>query len=152
MISIDPLVNKKWLINRVADIYLKEWGSHFEHEWGILTFEDMVKDLTDNYLNDTYVATDENGDFVGTIAILKQDLMTMRHLSPWLTCLYVEPWYRNNKIALQLVEYAISKCKSNQIYIWCYDTSLKDTYEKYGAIPIDNDSNIMRLIISQHIL
>jgi aminopeptidase-like protein len=78
------------LLPTLASIYMEEWGWHFSSEWDIVTLEDMIEDLRENYLDATYVAFIDKV-FVGTVALLDADLKSHMHLKPWMTCLYVNP-------------------------------------------------------------
>lgn len=143
---ITRLCDKPWHVRRIAEIYMSEWGEHYKSEWGITSVEAMVNDLRKNYLNDTFVATDmDTGDLIGTVALLDEDLRTHCHLRPWLSCLYVEPWYRNRGAAKKLVNYikGIVKPRS-KLYIWCYNPALKGAYERMGACSIES-SSVMEL-------
>jgi GNAT superfamily N-acetyltransferase len=136
MIIISRLCDKPWLVRRVAEIYLAEWADHYESEWGISTLEDMMDDLRNNYLLDTFVATDmDSGDLVGTVALLEEDLRTHAHLgTQWISCLYVEPWYRSLGVAKKLVKHVVGIADPERnIYIWCYDPALQSAYERMGA-------------------
>ncbi len=93
------------------------------------TLEEMIKDLNDNFLHETYVLLNDNDEFIGTIALLEEDLQSHKHLKPWITCLYIDPKYRNQGYAKQLVKHVLK----DQIYLWCYNEREKQIYEKWGA-------------------
>lgn len=132
---INKLALKPWHIPRIADIY-------FKNEYNIHNQQDMIHDIFTHYLHHTFVATDsETGELLGTVALLDQDLKTFSHLSPWITCLYVEPWYRSLGVAKNLVQYVRRIAEPGQpLYIWCYDPALKDTYLRMGATIVDDQN------------
>lgn len=152
--NISRLRDSPWLVPRISEIYIKEWRDHYISEYDISTLDEMEVDIRNNFMSDIFVATDlDNGDLIGTIALYEEDLKTHKHLSPWISCLYIEPWYRSNGYAKRLVEYilkiAIHK-GLDSVYLWCYDRSLQKAYERMGFICIDNDACVMELNLLHH--
>lgn len=134
-LQILQLYDKPEFISIIADIYMQEWSWHYADEWNIFTKEEMIFDLSNN-LKNTYLAFKEN-DFIGTIAVLDNDLRSHTHLTPWIACLYVCPKYRNQGFGKQLMDYARS-LSSDRVYLWCYTEREKKRYEKWGFKVIES--------------
>lgn len=127
------LRDRPWLVDRVARIYATHWLDHFEEEYGLATPEAIGDDLRLNFMDSTFVAMDDAGDFVGTVALLDEDLRTHAHLGPWVTCLYVEPWARGCGAAKALATYAAGR-HSGPVYLWCRGGGAdEDRYRRWGA-------------------
>lgn len=69
------------ILDNIAQVFLEEWGWHYQ-EWDVLTHADMVHDVLTHYcrpegdVDCTYVMLDREGSLVGTIALLREDLLT----------------------------------------------------------------------------
>lgn len=132
---IYSLLEKPEYIDTVASIYMQEWDWHFASEWNIHTYEEMKKDIEDNFLGCTYVAL-LDGVFIGTVAMFDSDLRSHEHLYPWVSSLYVIPSYRNKGIGKMLVDYATSTIQGKS-YLWCYTEHERNLYERWGFVLTD---------------
>ena len=121
-----------FLIEEIASIYEKEWGWHYREEWDMNSKEEIQEDLITNCLDKTFVLiTEDRKEWVGTIALLEQDLRIRSYLTPWLTCLYVRPKYRHQKLGTYLLRYMMLMFPQ-RMYLWCYEEPLMEWYEKNG--------------------
>lgn len=119
-------------IPEIASIYFIEWGWHFEDEWDINTLAGIQSDLEAHYLDHTYVlCTHDKKEMIGTVAILPDDLLSHSYLSPWMTCLYVKPKYRERNYGSYLLE-CIKRQYPDRLYLWCIDTKLVEWYAGRG--------------------
>jgi len=146
MLVIKPLSKVPEYIERVAKIYVDEWLDHYSREWNIHTIDEMVQDLVENYLDQTYVGYFEgDGDggsvFVGTVALLDEDLKSHSHLSPWMTCLYVEPEYRGRGYGRKLAEYVMTCGSRGKVFLWCDSDAKKRLYQHWGFSVLEEISN-----------
>ncbi len=109
-------------------IYVQEWLDHYQQEWdGVNTIEE---DLALNQ-STIYLLFDNRYHFVGTVAVLDQDMKDSPH-SPWLTCLYVEPSRRNFGYARMLVNHVLQQTDiPRPLYLWCHEKN-KGLYEHLG--------------------
>lgn len=131
MFKIECLNLHPELIPKIAEIYTAEWDWHFCSEWNINSQEEMINDIKSN-IDTTFIGLDvESGAFIGTVSILKEDLKSHLHLTPWITCLYVEPEMRCRGFGQQLVDFAL-KFANQKCYIWCYSPQAKLMYLKWG--------------------
>lgn len=124
---IEPLSAHPHLADEIGRIYFQEWGWHFADEWFKYSVEDIVQDLRENYMDATYVGL-ENGELVGTVALLDQDLKARSDLGPWATCLYVRPPYRNMGYGRELLDHV----GRGTTYLWCSNPRERDMYQRWG--------------------
>lgn len=92
---------------------------------------------TESNLPRFYVAV-ENNSFIGTYAILRNDLISRQDLFPWLACLYVVPERRGQNIGAKLLQHALQETRKmgkGHLYL-C--TDLDGYYERYGWNHIAN--------------
>lgn len=116
-------------VETIAKIYMHEWGWHYKDEWNVHTLDEMIHDISMNYLNDIYIGLDDY-EFVGTVALIDEDLKSHKHLAPWVSCLYVKPKYRNQGYGKIFMDYV---CKDHSpVYLWCYTTHECNLYKKWG--------------------
>lgn len=129
---IVPLQTVPQFIEEIATIYETEWGWHYREEWDMHSKIEIERDLRKNCLDKTYVLVSEDrSEWIGTVALLDQDLRIRSHLTPWLTCLYVHPKYRRQKCGAYLLQY-IMYTFPQKMYLWCYEEPLMHWYEKHG--------------------
>ena len=131
-INIDFLSNQPQKINEVSEIVFKEFvvktGSGMK-------FEDVVKHFSntkDNTFPITLVAL-ENGECLGTVSILENDLKIRDIYKPWLASLYTKPEYRGRGVGEKLIAKTIDVVKElgfNELYLRTEDGS--DYYRKGG--------------------
>lgn len=127
-----PLRSVPHFVPEISAIYFIQWGWHFDDEWNLDTLESIREDLEKHYLDHTYVlCTLNKKELIGTVALLPDDLLSHSHLTPWMTCLYVKPMYRNKKYGRYLLE-SISRLYDNRMYLWCTDRGLVEWYATMG--------------------
>jgi GNAT superfamily N-acetyltransferase len=82
-----------------------------EDEWHRLPIHDYFDDVAtgrkkrDGLLPRTFVAVRE-GEALGTVSLLLDDMETRPDLNPWLACLYVQTKFRKQGIGAKLVRHA----------------------------------------------
>lgn len=77
----------------------------------------------------------------GSASIVKSDLDTHPHLSPWLASVYVHPNYRCQGIATKLIEQCIDNARlsgAQTLYLFTPDQA--DFYRKRGWQHIESNS------------
>ena len=131
-INIDFLSNQPEKINEISEMIFKEFvvktGSGMK-------FEDVVKHFSntkDNTFPITLVAL-ENGECLGTVSIVENDLKIRDMYKPWLASLYTKPEYRGRSVGEKLIAKTIDVVKElgfNELYLRTEDGS--DYYRKRG--------------------
>lgn len=93
--------------------FIPEIAAWLFNEWGHLTpgasVERSIQRLRDRCLHDTLPLTFiaiEDGQPVGTISLVADDLKTRPDLTPWIASVFVPPAARNRGIGSQLMEFA----------------------------------------------
>lgn len=117
------------LFNDAVKVFWEQWGSENNYSF----YEDCMKHSgkTKDAIPRFYIAL-ENGQIVGTYAILRNDINSRQDLFPWLACLYIDPAYRGNSNGKQLMEHGLQET-ARLGYKKLYLTSdLEGYYEKYG--------------------
>jgi len=82
-------------------------------------------------------------EICGSVALLRNDLVSRQDLQPWLACLYVEERYRRQGIAALLIDHALTYSRHRgypEVYL---TTDLVGFYERKGWIPIAEAYNPM---------
>jgi GNAT superfamily N-acetyltransferase len=136
------------LLRTVAAVYMQEWGWHYSRERDIDSVDAMVDDLRANHLDRTWVALcvrdapgqQQRPEFVGTVAVLDEDLASHRHLRPWVASLYVAPRWRRRGIGRQLADAAVRLATGTalfsppprRVYLWCYTERERRMYTRWG--------------------
>lgn len=70
--------------------------------------------------------------FIGTYALIRNDLNSRQDLHPWLACLYVDLDSRGKKLGARLLDHAIEETAKLALKKLYLQTDLEGYYEKYG--------------------
>ncbi|WP_405097128.1 GNAT family N-acetyltransferase [Oceanobacillus sp. FSL H7-0719] len=130
--NIHFLVNHPDKINEVSFLIFKEFvvksGSRMQ-------FEDVVKHFSNTKVNTfpvTLVSL-EDGECLGTVSIVENDLRIRDMYKPWLSSLYTKPAYRGRGVGEKLIAAtrdAVNDLGFNELYLRTEDAS--DYYRKRG--------------------
>lgn len=133
MLDIIDLNHRKDLIEIVAHWTWQEWGT----ENNYLFFKDLVQySLNENSISQTFVAL-LDGEPVGTVSLIKNDLKSRQDLSPWLASLYIVEEFRHLGLGLKLQNFVIDRAELlgyKELYLF---TKLFGYYEKNEWIFFD---------------
>lgn len=130
--NIDLLVNRPEHIEDVAKMVYKEFVVPTSSK---NKYEEIVDFFKETYANDlpiTFLAN-VDGQCIGTVSVFENDWKERPQYKPWLASLYVEPSYRNKKIAFLLINYLLNHLKKlgyTQVFLKTENTSTY--YEKRG--------------------
>jgi GNAT superfamily N-acetyltransferase len=110
-------------------VFWEQWGSEDNFRF----YEDCIFHScgTEEDLPRFYIAL-QDGEIMGTYALLRNDLNSRQDLYPWLACLYVDPGHRGSGHGSVLLDHALKEAYKkgyNHLYL---TTDLEDYYEKYG--------------------
>lgn len=117
------------LFEKAIQVFWKEWGNEDNYKF----YEDaMVHSCkTESDIPRFYVAVEE-GDIIGTYALLRNDLNSRQDLCPWLACLFVDEEHRGSEKGSKLLQHGLKEA-AKKGYDTLYLTSdLEGYYEKYG--------------------
>ena len=104
MMKIDFLGNHLNHLPELAKLQFDEW-KHFSPG---TTLEDRILKLQNMaQSNDVLfmVVAIENGQLIGSAALVLEDMRTRKDLSPWLASVFVKPEFRKSGIATVLVDH-----------------------------------------------
>lgn len=120
-----------------AIMQLAEWH---HAEWSYLNprlslaqrSEKMENYLSDAFIPSTYVAMD-NGEIVGSAAIVESDMDTHKHFSPWLASVYVDFTKRRGGVGSRLVRHVMDEAKKqNTKKLYLFTPDQVNFYQRLG--------------------
>lgn len=130
--EIVPLGNKKEFIAELAEIHHAEW----KHLSPALTLEGRAEAIADSAgregIPSTFI-TMSGRQFVGSAALIQNDMDTKPDLVPWLAAVYVKDGFRSQGIATELITRCEDEAvRSNAIAWYLYTKFASRPYEKLG--------------------
>jgi len=134
MFEIINLTSRKELAKQIANWLWDEWGGRYNYNF----FESFVKNcLKEEDLPQLFGAFNE-GQLVGCVTLIRNDLMSRQDLTPWLAALYVDPAFRDRGLGTFLLDYVIQKARElgyPQVYL---GSLLIGYYENQGWSFLEN--------------
>jgi len=125
----------------IKETYWNEWSESLKKEFNISEYSEYVLDPhTIYYLALEYSENNET-KLIGTIGLSVSDLPDMRHLTPWMSYVYIFPNYRKKGFAHQMIEWYVDFIKIRPLYLWCKHP-LENFYSDFGYEIIENRSDI----------
>lgn len=107
VIEIKNLAKRKDLVKQIATWLWDEWGSMHNYNF----FEALVKNcLREDDLPQLFGAFTD-GELIGTVALIRNDLMSRQDLTPWLSGLYIAPAFRGRGVGALLLDYVVKKAE-----------------------------------------
>ncbi len=116
---------------------LAQW---FFDEWGYLDSEKSVEQIMEElgtYVDNTTIplaiVAKIEGEAIGTASIVKHDMETHTHLSPWLAGVYVKGEYRRKGVGSILVKRIIEESIKQGIErLYLFTPDMNRFYERLG--------------------
>ncbi|KPB04140.1 GNAT family N-acetyltransferase [Bacillus sp. CHD6a] len=126
---IMELRGKDRLLEQAIHVFWQQWGSEENFKF----YEDAIlhSATTSSDIPRFYVAVEE-GEIIGTYAILRNDLNSRQDLCPWLACLYVAEKHRGKGIGAKLLDHGLSEAAEKGYENLYLTTDLENYYERYG--------------------
>ncbi|NLP49405.1 GNAT family N-acetyltransferase [Bacillus sp. RO1] len=127
--NVIELRNKDQLLDRAINVFWQQWGSEENFKF----YEDAILQsaTTSSDIPRFYVAV-EDGEIIGTYAILRNDINSRQDLCPWLACLYVAEEQRGKGIGAKLLEHGLRVAAEKGYENMYLTTDLVNYYERYG--------------------
>jgi N-acetylglutamate synthase-like GNAT family acetyltransferase len=104
----------------LAQLHAVEW-QHLYSDWNATTAAtEFAAQHSDGRIPTTLVAL-RDGQLLGSVSVIEDDLPGWQHLNPWLASLYVIPEFRGNGVGAALVagaERLISASGIKQIFLF----------------------------------
>jgi len=112
--KVENLTQHPHLTEEIALWHYNEWHSLYPES----SFQEFVQDI-EQCLNQeavpaTWVLLD-SGKVVGSASVLKQDMTTNQHLSPWLANVYISSEYRGKGLGSLLIEEVMKQVQQTGI-------------------------------------
>lgn len=114
------------LLEQGTDYFWKEWGSRSNRNFYLDCIRNSGVDIPAFFL------CLSGNEIFGSVALLRNDLVSRQDLHPWLACLYVEERYRRQGIAALLMDHAISYIRNRGYPAVYLTTDLPGFYERKG--------------------
>jgi GNAT superfamily N-acetyltransferase len=126
---------------------IPELARHAYDEWRPLfdTRDENYQDVLDSYLERANIdslplglVALHDGKVIGTASLKVHDLNIRPELTPWLGGVFVNPQWRRQGIATQLIERAVEEAQRlhlSDLYLWT--PSAKSLYERLGWSEIE---------------
>ncbi|TFE02179.1 GNAT family N-acetyltransferase [Jeotgalibacillus salarius] len=118
--------------NEKVEWFWKTWGS----EDNRMFYEDCMRHSKKSDVPCFYIIKDADR-IIGTVALLRNELVSRQDLTPWLACLYVDPDYRKKRLGFKMMN-EVCKIAAEMGYRHVYlSTDLDGYYEKAGWTYVD---------------
>jgi Predicted acetyltransferase len=129
--EIIELRDKNTFLNQAIQVFWQQWGSEENFKF----YEDAIlHSATTSSDNPRFYVVVEEGEIIGTYAILRNDINSRQDLCPWLACLYVAEEHRGKGIGAKLLEHGLSVASAKGYDNLYLSTDLENYYERYGWI------------------
>ncbi|WCE32469.1 GNAT family N-acetyltransferase [Vibrio sp. SCSIO 43137] len=112
--KVENLTQHPHLTEEIARWHYNEWHSLYPES----TFQEFVQDI-EHCLNEEAVPATrvllDSDKVVGSASVLKQDMTTNQHLSPWLANVYISPEHRGKGLGSILIEQVMKQVQQTGI-------------------------------------
>jgi len=112
--KVENLTQHPHLTEEIARWHYNEWHSLYPES----SFQEFVQDLeqclSEESVPATWVLLD-SGEVIGSASVLKQDMTTNLHLSPWLANVYISPEHRGKGLGSILIEQVMKQVQQTDI-------------------------------------
>jgi GNAT superfamily N-acetyltransferase len=123
-VQIVSLASRLDLAPTLARWHHDEWG-HLYDDWPFdAALAEMEAQIDPDRVPTTLVALSDEGEVLGSVSLLAEDLPACPHLSPWLGSLFVRPDARGQGLGGRLVEAAVQEARRlglPQFYLFTSD-------------------------------
>ncbi|TFD96262.1 GNAT family N-acetyltransferase [Jeotgalibacillus sp. R-1-5s-1] len=109
------------------DLFWGTWGS----EDNRMFYGDCMRNASGDDVPRFYVVRDGE-NMIGTVALLRNELVSRQDLTPWLACLFVNSDYRGQGIGFKMMEEVCREAASLGYEYVHLSTDLEGYYEKAG--------------------
>ena len=144
MLKIYNLKDKPKYIREIAILTQKQWGtnklSKDEFEIKVNKKIEKIKSLFNNKNYCKLILLDQNS-LVGFISIFPSDGKERKELTPWYATMYVKEEYRGKGYSKLLNDAILCEARRRGFKRLYLKTSLKNYYEKFGAVYMEKLTN-----------
>ena len=142
MLKIYNLADRLEFLDEICDLTLKEWGSYSEDEYDsrIAKKKDKILNNLDNKYYCKLILLDGD-NLVGFISLFPTDGDERSDLSPWYATMYVKKEYRGKGYSKILNDAILNEARNRGFSKVYLKSELKNYYEKFGAIYMEDLNN-----------
>ncbi|NMB78908.1 MAG: GNAT family N-acetyltransferase [Methanomicrobiales archaeon] len=133
-ISLEPVADHPALFDTIAGWLWSEWGTAKNKE----LYRSLVAHSQRDGLPSISVALAGTTP-VGTVGLLRTDLLSRQEFTPWMAVLYVQPAWRSTGIATLLQKHVVTRAQDmgyKEIFLY---TKMTGYYEKNGWVYRESD-------------
>ena len=133
--KIYNLKDKMEYLDEVAKLEYEEWAENKE-ENREARIERKKEKICSMFCNKSYcrLILINNNKLIGFISLFPSDCEEEKELTPWYATMYVKKEYRNNGYSKLLNDAILNETKNRKFKTIYLKTTLKNYYEKFGAI------------------
>lgn len=133
--KIYNLKDKIEYLDEVAKLEYEEWADNSEEnkQLRIATKKEKIRSMFEHKSFCKLILID-NHKLVGFISLFPNDCPEEKNLTPWYATMYVREKYRNKGCSKILNKAILEKAKTRGFSTLYLKTTLKNYYEKFGAI------------------
>ena len=133
--EIYNLKNKLEYIDEVAKLEYEEWAQNKENNRNtrIERKKEKIKNMF-FYKSFCKLILIDKDKLIGFISIFPSDCEEEESLTPWYSTMYVKKEYRNHGYSKLLNDAILNEAKKREFKTIYLKTTLKNYYEKFGAI------------------
>lgn len=141
--KIYNIKEKQEYIKEVAELTEQEWGTYKDIKEFNKKVTKKIEKIKNNLDNNNYcklILLDED-NLVGFISMLETDGEERQDLSPWYATMYVKEEYRKKGYSKILNDAILKETKNRGFKKLYLKSELKNYYEKFGAIYMEDLKN-----------
>lgn len=133
--EIYNLKNKLEYIDEVAKLEYEEWAQNKENNRDI-RIERKKEKIKNMFFYKSFckLILIDKDKLIGFISIFPSDCEEEESLTPWYSTMYVKKEYRNHGYSKLLNDAILNEAKKREFKTIYLKTTLKNYYEKFGAI------------------
>ena len=141
--KIYNIKEKQEYIKEVAELTEQEWGTYKDIKEFNKKVTKKIEKIKNNLDNNNYcklILLDED-NLVGFISMFETDGEERQDLSPWYATMYVKEEYRKKGYSKILNDAILKEAKNRGFKKLYLKSELKNYYEKFGAIYMEDLKN-----------
>ncbi len=135
MLKICNLKDNQEYLEEIATLEYNEWADNpsLDHETRLKRKKEKMKTkLEEDKICKLILLSDD--ELVGFISIFENDCEELPELSPWYSTMYVKEKFRKQGYSKILNDAILNEAKNRSIKTLYLKTELKNYYEKFGAV------------------
>lgn len=143
MLKIYNLKEKMEYLKEIAELTQKEWGTYSSSEEFNIKVDKKIEKIKASLdkINYCKLILLDNENLVGFISLFPTDGDEKQELTPWYATMFIKEEYRGKGYSKILNEAILKEAKSRGFEKVYLKSDLKNYYEKFGAIYLEDLKN-----------